>query len=54
MVARAEQGVLRAFYALRRSAAEIGEEGEPERLADLLHDADPQAIIEIDRTYAAD
>ena len=48
------RGVLRAFYALRRSAAEIGEEGEPERLADLLHDADPQAIIEIDRTYAAD
>lgn len=47
------RGVLRAFYALRRSAAEIGEEGEPERLADLLHDADPQAITEIERMHAA-
>nr|WP_188726462.1 DUF3151 domain-containing protein [Pseudoclavibacter endophyticus] len=37
------RGVLRAFYALRRSAEQIGEVPEVERISDLLRDADPSA-----------
>ena len=37
------RGVLRAFFSLRRSAAEIGETDEVERLDALLRDADPEA-----------
>lgn len=37
------RGVLRAFAALERAAARIGEAGEPERLRALLEDADPTA-----------
>lgn len=43
------RGVLRAFAALSRAAALIGEAGEPERLAELLNDSDPSAIDEIAR-----
>lgn len=42
------RGVLRAFYALRRSAHQIGELDEVSRLTDLLNDADPGAIAQIE------
>lgn len=42
------RGVLRSFFALRRAAAEIGEDAEVERLTALLDDADPRAAAEIE------
>ncbi|MFZ4895533.1 DUF3151 domain-containing protein [Plantibacter sp. Mn2098] len=47
------RGVLRALYALRRSAKAIGEDGEVERLTTFLNDADPQAAREIEAAIAA-
>lgn len=41
------RGVLRALFALRRAAAEIGESDEVERLTTFLNDADPTAIAQI-------
>ena len=38
------RGVLRALFALRRSAARIGEEGEVVRLTEFLEGADPEVI----------
>lgn len=38
------RGVLRALYALRRGAAQIGETGEVDRLTEFLTGADPEAI----------
>ncbi|WGD37157.1 DUF3151 domain-containing protein [Lysinibacter sp. HNR] len=43
------RGVLRALYALRRSAAEIGEEPEITRLTEFLNGADPDVIAHLDR-----
>ncbi|HSP76400.1 MAG TPA: DUF3151 domain-containing protein [Cryobacterium sp.] len=43
------RGVLRALYALRRSAGEIGEQDEFDRLTTFLNDADPTAISRIDQ-----
>lgn len=37
------RGFLRALAALRRAAAEIGEDAEAERCRDFLRDADPEA-----------
>lgn len=50
------RGVLRALYALRRAAGEIGETDEAVRLTTFLNDADPTAIsrIEHEHTLAAD
>lgn len=42
------RGVLRALYALRRSAAEIGETAEVERLTEFLNGADRTAIARIE------
>lgn len=42
------RGVLRALYALRRSAAEIGEAAEVDRLTEFLNGADPAAIAAIE------
>lgn len=42
------RGVLRALYALRRSAAEIGEAPEVDRLTEFLNGADRTAITEIE------
>ncbi len=42
------RGVLRALYALRRSAARIGEQSEVDRLTDFLNGADPAAIAAIE------
>lgn len=42
------RGVLLAFYALRRSAHQIGEMNEVDRLTDLLRDSDPDAIAQIE------
>ena len=42
------RGVLRALYALRRSAAEIGEDDEVERLSAFLHEADESATAHIE------
>ncbi|WP_449278481.1 DUF3151 domain-containing protein [Leucobacter sp. GX24907] len=42
------RGVLRALYALRRSAQRIGEQSEVERLTDFLNDADPSAIATLE------
>lgn len=47
------RGVLRAFWALRRSAGEIDETGEVERLTRLLDDADPTAADLIDAEWGA-
>ncbi len=44
------RGVLRALYALRRSAAAIGETSEFNRLTDFLNDSDPTAIAAIEAT----
>lgn len=46
------RGVLRALYALRRSAARIGEHSEVTRLTEFLDGADPQAIAAIEATDA--
>lgn len=46
------RGVLRALYALRRGAQQIGEQGEVERLTDFLTDADPEAIAAIEASAA--
>lgn len=43
------RGVLRALYALRRSAGQIGETTEFDRLTDFLNDASPDAISAIER-----
>lgn len=42
------RGVLRALYALRRSAHQIGEMNEVARLTDLLNESDPDAIAQIE------
>jgi hypothetical protein len=42
------RGVLRALYALRRSAARIGEQSEVDRLTEFLDGADPGAIPAIE------
>ncbi|MGJ0203281.1 DUF3151 domain-containing protein [Leucobacter sp. gxy201] len=42
------RGVLRALYALRRSAGRIGETSEVERLTEFLNGADPAAIAALD------
>ncbi len=42
------RGVLRALYALRRSAAAIGEADEVDRLTEFLNGADPAAIPAIE------
>lgn len=47
------RGVLRAFYALRRSAEQIGETDEVERIGELLRDADATASDAIARDLAA-
>lgn len=44
----ANRGVLRALYALRRSAADIGETSEVERLTEFLNGADRTAIARIE------
>lgn len=43
------RGVLRALYALRRSALEIGETREVERLTAFLNDASADAIAAIEQ-----
>lgn len=45
------RGVLRALYALRRAAAEIGEMDEFERLTTFLNDSDPTAIARIESEH---
>ncbi|TDW30053.1 DUF3151 domain-containing protein [Cryobacterium psychrophilum] len=47
------RGVLRALFALRLAAAEIGENDEVTRLTAFLMDADPTAIESIDAALAA-
>jgi len=47
------RGVLRALFALRRGAAEIGETSEIERLTAFLTDADPTAVASIIAASAA-
>lgn len=47
------RGVLRALFALRRAAAEIGEMDEFERLTTFLADADPTAIGRIGSEHTA-
>jgi hypothetical protein len=42
------RGVLRALYALRRAAGEIGETDEVVRLTTFLNDSDPSAIAQIE------
>ena len=42
------RGVLRALYALRRSAGRIGETSEVERLTEFLNGADPAVIAALD------
>ena len=42
------RGVLRALYALRRAAGEIGETDEVVRLTSFLNDSDPSAIGQIE------
>jgi hypothetical protein len=44
------RGVLRALYALRRSAEEIGEKSEVDRLTEFLNEADANAIAEIENS----
>ena len=44
----ANRGVLRALYALRRSAGRIGETAEVARLTEFLEGADPTAIAAIE------
>ena len=45
------RGVLRALYALRRAAAEIGETDEVARLTTFLNDSDPTAIGRIESEH---
>lgn len=45
------RGVLRALYALRRAAAEIGETDEVARLTTFLNDSDSSAIGRIESEY---
>lgn len=47
------RGVLRALFALRRSADSIGETSEVDRLTDFLQDADPTAIAAINAEHPA-
>ncbi len=47
----ANRGVLRALYALRRSAADIGETAEVERLTEFLNGADRTAIARIEAEH---
>lgn len=47
------RGVLRALYALRRAAAEIGETDEVTRLTTFLNDSDPSAIARIESEHTA-
>lgn len=42
------RGVLRALFALRRSAAQIGELAEVERLTEFLNGADPLVIATLE------
>lgn len=42
------RGVLRALYALRRSAAQLGETTEFDRLTEFLNGADADAIAQIE------
>ncbi|MEB4615235.1 DUF3151 domain-containing protein [Leucobacter sp. M11] len=42
------RGVLRALFALRRSAAQIGEQAEVDRLTEFLNGADPEAIATLE------
>lgn len=42
------RGVLRALFALRRSAAQIGETTEVERLTEFLNGADPEVIARLE------
>lgn len=42
------RGVLRALFALRRSAAQIGETAEVDRLTEFLTGADPDAIATLE------
>lgn len=46
------RGVLRALYALRRAAEQIGERSEVDRLGEFLNDADPAAIPSIEALQA--
>lgn len=48
------QGVLRAFWQLRRAADAIGETSEVERLTSLLRDADPEAESAIEKMDGLD
>lgn len=45
------RGVLRALYALRRSATQIGETDEVERLTEFLNGADRTAIARIEAEH---
>ena len=45
------RGVLRALYALRRAAGEIGETDEVARLTTFLNDSDPTAIGRIESEH---
>ncbi|MGO4690275.1 DUF3151 domain-containing protein [Glaciibacter sp. 2TAF33] len=47
------RGVLRALYALRRAAQEIGELDEVERLTGFLNGADPTAIARLESEHTA-
>jgi len=47
------RGVLRALYALRRAAAEIGETDEVQRLTEFLDGTDRSAIAQIEAEQAA-
>lgn len=42
------RGVLRALYALRRAAGNIGETSEVERLTEFFNGADPEAIAALE------
>ena len=48
---RANRGVLRAAYALRRSASAIGAHDEADRLSDFLQSIDPEAVSLIETKY---
>ncbi len=47
------RGVLRALYALRRAAEQLGEQQEVERLTEFLNGADPEAIAAIEAEASA-
>lgn len=48
---RSNRGVLRAAYALRRSASAIGAHDEADRLGDFLQSVDPSAVGRIEVKY---